>query len=663
MAERRRLLSRCSLALGLAASFAAAAGAAPAPAEGLLVWESNRGGAFRIWTSDLAGGGVRQLTPDEAGRDHCCARISPDGTRVAYLSMPAERRRYLPPTATGELRLLRLAGGGGGRLLSRSARHIGAHRAVVWWSESALAYLEADGTSRLLDLALGTSEVLVRQAPTEPGWLVAPGGRHVTTDQVDFAERDPASGRVRLTTPLGGCEPTFSADGELGLWIAGAGGPIDVIDLATRETRSLVRKSDPRLPAAWRYLYFPALSPDRTRLAWAASNGEHDHFRSNYDVFVAEVDPETLELAGKPRHIAPHPGVDRFPDVWRLAPARAPRETPRRAQAEVERPSVPPPALLWDLADAPNRRSPDADSELLASHGAVWNDRAGRLALAGGHAAAAPASAERVTAALRATNSFSLALLLEPAGLGPETSGPLVALTSSPQRRGLVLRQRSDRLELVLRTGRPGAGEPAIPLLSIADRRALHLAVSFSPGRFAIYRDGDLVERRVVAGDFFHWKIAALQLGAEAGANVRFRGYLSHLRIWEREIGAAEAAAAAAEAHAALAGAPERFEIAARLLARSRPPTLDEISPYRQALLVEEYELVRGAGVPSRFRVARWALLDGRPTAPLATAVGSTVELRLEPFAAQPQLEGVVLADTLPASRTPLYFSAGLDDG
>jgi hypothetical protein len=655
------------LALGSAARLALAAAAllvqsAAAAERGLVVWESNRGGAYRIWASDLDGSGLRQLTPDEPGRDHCCARISPDGERFVYLSMPAESRRYLPPTATGELRLRRIDAAGRGRVLSPTARHLGSHRAAVWWSETALAYLEKDGTSRLIDLALGSSEVLVRSAPGEPGWLVAPGGLHATTDEVTFAERDATTGRVRLTTPLGGCEPAFSADGELGLWVAGAGGPIDVIDLATRASRTVVRKGDPRLPEGWRYLYFPALSPDRTRLAWAASNGDHDHFRADYDVFVAAVDPETLELAGAPRHLAPHPAVDRFPDVWRLAAPRVPRER-RAAMAEPPAaPAQPPPVLLWDNAIAANRRAPDADSELLAPRGTVWTDRAGRYALAGGFVEAPAASVERVTAALAATNSFSLALLVEPASLDEATSGPLVALTRSPAQRGFVLRQRGDRLELALRTGRSGGGEPAQPLVGLAARDAVHLTVSYSPGRLALYRDGELVERRVVGGDFFHWRIGALQLGAEAGGGERFRGYLSHLRIWDREIGADESRAAAAEARAALPG-PAAVAVRARLAARSRPPTLDEISPYRQALLVEEYELLRGEGVPPRFRVARWALLDGRPTAPLTTAVGATVDLRLEPFAEQPQLEGVVLADTLPPADLPLYFSAGLDDG
>ena len=668
----RRLLAGAALALVACAPSPAdqapAADARRAATEvgvGRVVWESNRSGAFRIWTSDLDGGGVRRLSPEEPGRDHCCARLSPDGERLAYLSMPVSRREYLPATVPGELRLVRLADDGE-RTLSKTARHIGYHRALVWWSPSELAFLAADGSTRKLDLALGTSEVLLRQPADEAGWLVAPGGAHATSREVSFSERDPESGRLRLSTPLGGCEPVFSADGELGLWVAGAGGPLDVVDLASRETRTLVRKNDPRLPEAKRYLYFPALSPDRTLLAYAASGGRHDHFRADYDVFVVDVDAETLALAGTPRPIAPHRGVDRYPDVWRLAPPRARRTRVELRPAFLAAPTLPPPVFVWNHATDANRRTIDADSEILRPRGAVWTDRRGRLALAGGRYEASPESAQRVAAALAATNTFSLAALVEPAAL--DSAGtPLVALSGSPRERGFVVQQRGAHLELLLRSGKAGEGGAPIPLALLVGQEAHHVALSFSPGRLAAYLDGVLVERRVVAGDFYHWRVRELWIGAEPGLDDPFRGSLSHLLIWNRELSAAEAAglAAAARAHFAAAAPVATIVARTRLVARSRVPTLAEVSPYRRALVVEEHELVRAleGEPPARFRVARWALLDGEPARALATRPGDEVQLRLELYDAQPQLEGVVLADTLPASPAPLYFAVGLGGG
>jgi len=631
-----------------------------------VVWESNRSGRFRIWSAPLDDRGeARQLSPDEPGRDHCCARISPDGERVVYLSIPIERRRYGGPVQPGSLHLVRLEDGRDRRLID-GVRRQGGHRAVVWWDAERFVYIDAAGATRLRDLALGTESVLAAAGEERSGWLVAPGGRYATRGEPSFSPRDPATGRIRQATPLGGCEPTFSADGALGLWVAGAGGPVDVLDLASRESRSIVLRNDPRLPEGRRYLYFPALSSDRSRLAWAASDGTHDHFRADYDVFVAPVDPRTISLVGPPRSIAPHPGVDRYPDVWRTAV-----EAPMGGLAETDGNSslaLPPPdapVFLWDSATAPNQRAAGSEAEILDLHGEAWYDRAGRLALAGGRAAVEPASSERIGRALRHTNEFSVALLLEPAELRPESGGPLVALSRGPRERGFVIRQAGTRIELLLRRGKPGEGTPAVPLLQLDDREPRHLAVTFSPGRLTIYVDGERRRSEIVPGDFYFWRQVRLGLGAESGGETRFHGWLAQLRIWDREITEEEVRPVAADA----AAIRERLAqvaastVEARLVARSRQPTLDEISPYTRALAVEEWELLRpvsGEAPPVRFRVARWAILDSTASDASRLPAGATRTLRLEPYAAQPQLESVVLADTLAGADSPLFADVGV---
>ena len=54
--------------------------------------------------------------------------------------------------------------------------------------------------------------------------------------------------------------------------------------------------------------------------------------------------------------------------------------------------------------------------------------------------------------------------------------------------------------------------------------------------------------------------------------------------------------------------------------------------------------------------VAHWVLLDGERQPAAGRAVGDRVTLHLEPFAEQPQLEGVFLANRF--DRPPLYFAA-----
>lgn len=666
----------CAWALALPAG-ARAEGDAAAWGPGVVVWESNRTGAFRIWTRPLEGGDARQLSPEEPGRDHCCAHISPDGRRVAYLSLPGGARAYLPPETPGVLRLIE-ADGTLDRVAAPVARAYGEHRAAIWWTAGELVYIDGAGDTVRLDLARGTRARLARGPADGEGWLLDPTGRWATGGTPTFSERT-ADGTIRRATPLGGCQPYFDARGRFGIWAAGAGGPIDAIELATRRTFTLLAKNDARLPAGRGYLYFPMLSRDGSLLAFAASDGAHDHFRADYDVFAIEVEPESLAPLGRAVRISEHPGVDRFPDLHR---ARPPRRAPAPPATTATAPSPPVAApgwpsradalaLVWEGADKLNRRSRDAASEQLQPAGRAVYDRRGRMSLGGGSFAVEAGRATEVTAALRDANALSLQILLEPAALATPEAVPIVALTTQPGRRGFVLRQRDRALELVLRTSETAPDAAPLRLLDLPDGRAHHVALTYSPGRLTAYLDGRRAAAAMVPGDFFHWRSGRLEVGAQPGSAARYRGALSHLAIHARELAAAEVEADARSALAALAAAPPVpfAEVEARLVARSRLPTLEEISPYRQALVVEEWEVLRplgGVAVAGRIRVARWALLDGAPTPESAEPPGSVRRLRLEPHAAQPQLESVVLSDTLPpppAGDPPLGFDVGWSGG
>ena len=262
----------------------------------VVVWESNRSGEFRIWRQDLPGGKPRQISVEEPGRDHCCAKLSPDGSRLVYLSLPGGARKYAQEA--GPLHLVD-ADGGRDRILVPAARHYGEHRAAVWWGEDELVYIDGGRATQLLRLSTGaTSELIGARAASATahpgeGWLVAPGGQVVSGNTPTFSDHAGGEG-VRLRPSLGGCQPAFSLDGRFAVWSAGAGGPIDAFDLATRRSWTVLEKGDPHLPADRGYSYFPMLSNDASLLAVGASAGEHDHFRADYDIYVLELDPSTL---------------------------------------------------------------------------------------------------------------------------------------------------------------------------------------------------------------------------------------------------------------------------------------------------------------------------------------------------------------------------------
>ncbi|MCP3964421.1 MAG: hypothetical protein GY719_41870 [bacterium] len=305
------------------------------PGSGFVVWESSRGGDWRIWIRDLDGTPPRQLSPEEGDRQHCCPHVAPGGERVAYLSLPRGQETYPESGASGPLHTI-ATGGTDDRIVAAEARTYFEHRAVVWRGPAELIFIDGDGDTRLLDVETGTSRLVATVGADRHGWLVNSTLTHATTGRPSFSPYDPNRRRIAEANLLGGCQPYFSHDGRWGFWVAGAGGPIRSLDLASRTAFEILEKSDPRLPPDRGYLYFPMLSHDGMLFAWAASDDQHDHLGSNYDVFVAPTDPDTLQLIGIPWQVTSHPGPDRFPDVYSapLALGRHFGEAPLRVDFE-----------------------------------------------------------------------------------------------------------------------------------------------------------------------------------------------------------------------------------------------------------------------------------------------------------------------------------------
>ncbi len=641
----------------------------------VVVWESNRTGEFRIWRQDLPGVKPRQISAEEPGRDHCCAKLSPDGSRLVYLSLPGGARKYTQDA--GELHLMD-ADGGRDRVLVAEARHYGEHRAAVWWGEDELVHLDGHGATRQLRLSTGASTGLATAGANGEGWLVAPGGSVATGNTPTFSEWSAERG-VLPRPSLGGCQPAYSNDGRFAVWSAGAGGPIDAFELATRRSWSILEKGDPHLPAERGYSYFPALSNDGSLLAVGVSTGEHDHFRADYDIYVLELDPETLLPAAPAVVVAPHPGVDRFPDLYRQARPAPPvaggtagRSTAAQVPALPAATATNPRGLvfLWQSAAAENRIVPGSASEILQPRGLAWIDRHLALALGGGTFSADESSGRRLVDALVAKHQLTLSLLTAPASL--QERGSLLALSDGPRARNFVLRQEGAKVVLVLRTSDSAREGLAVPIATLASAAPHHLLLTFSPGRLTAFVDGvptaETVPPIAVPGDFFHWRPSNFTFGAESKSPERWHGTLAEIRIWNRPLAAAEIAAEAARLQALIAARPAglRADVEVRLLASSSAPSLEEISPYREALVVDELEVVRQLSGPpvggQRIRVARWAILDNQVLAPPTT--GEVYALVLEPFAAQPQLEQFFLGDELPpGTGLPLFFDLGAAAG
>ena len=285
--------------------------------DGFLVWESHRGGHWRIWYRRLDGSGLRRLTPDEKGRDHFCPHISPDGRFVAYLSYPVGATGYkaIPKGKHAQLRLIDVEGKTS-RILAPSARSYFEDRAVLWLDRESLIFIDGQGVTRQLNTRTGKTRRLSKEAHPEYGFLLNSRFTCGVQGRPDFQVYDPKTMTFTPTPNRGGCQPYFTGDGLWGFWMGGAGGPIKRIRLASQEIGIIINKNDDRMPKGRRYLYFPMFSRNGRLFAFGASPNRHDHFKADYDIFVAEADPQTLELRGRPVRYTFDPDCDRFPDVF-----------------------------------------------------------------------------------------------------------------------------------------------------------------------------------------------------------------------------------------------------------------------------------------------------------------------------------------------------------
>lgn len=114
---------------------------------------------------------------------------------------------------------------------------------------------------------------------------------------------------------------------------------------------------------------------------------------------------------------------------------------------------------------------------------------------------------------------------------------------------------------------------------------------------------------------------------------------------------------------------PEASERATRVvvevrLARAGPvPSPATIAPYHQALVVNEYEVVKvldGSLHESRIAVAQWAIRDRRVLADAVKVPGTRHTLTIERYDAHPELEGERLVAHRETATATLFYDLGV---
>ena len=95
------------------------------------------------------------------------------------------------------------------------------------------------------------------------------------------------------------------------------------------------------------------------------------------------------------------------------------------------------------------------------------------------------------------------------------------------------------------------------------------------------------------------------------------------------------------------------------MVATSRIPTPESILPYRQALLVNEYDIVQvlsGSYSQERVLVAHWVIREGRVLTNASRNEGSLHRMSLEPFDERLDLEGERLIQDGDFENLRLYY-------
>lgn len=651
---------------------------------GFVIWESNRTGHWRLWRRELDGSGLRQISPEEEGREHYCPHLSPDGTRLVYLSYPTGQDTYDHRPGQGMPLYLLPSDGGQPKLLTPLARDYYEDRAAVWLDNDRLAYIDGGGFSCELDLRSGKNTRLTTAGNTggnwgQSGYLVNATKTHATGGQPTFSLFEAAKSAVVPQNALGGCQPYFTHDGRWGFWMGGAGGPISRIDLQTRQVSTMLAANDPQMPKERAYLYFPMVSRDGRFFAFAASPNQHDHFKSDYDIFVARLDPERLEVIERPVRYSFDQNNDRFPDVFVASspasvarrPDPAPTGKPQTASANwpSNKEGL---VYVFQTADQPNlvpSANGPARSFAMAPRARARLNRHQGLVLTGGAYVVQDADSGLLEACRR-SGQLTIEAIIEPDDLKQNGPARIVTFSSSAGERNFTLGQQDDRLIFRLRTPSTGLNgvQPEVSLCHVAAGRPQHVAVTYRPGEMLAYLNGNAVfQSAEVKGDFSNWSPQHLLLGDEWDGARDWRGAVEGVAIFSRALSADEIRQDAAEYLNVVKSRPaaQPITVDVELVGRSPLPTLEEIKPYRSALAVYKYRLV--GAVPEALAgqkdilVAHWALLDGRPEPIGNWQPGMKARLLLEPVERNPQLQRFVTKDEFDGEddlARPRYYDA-----
>jgi hypothetical protein len=237
----------------------------------------------------------------------------------------------------------------------------------------------------------------------------------------------------------------------------------------------------------------------------------------------------------------------------------------------------------------------------------------------------------------------------------------IVSYSASSDDANLVLGQLGNKLVLAMK----GGAKPS-ELCALTAGEPVHVIVTYAAGKLTCYRNGKpagVVDN--FQGSPANWTEQHLVFGNNWDGKRPWAGHLEGIAIYTRALAPKEAE----QEHAAFAKKLKgrkpvpRIEIRAKLLAKTKPPTFEDIAPYTQATTVYEYEVekvVSGQCKEKKIRVAHHTLIDRKMLPASRAVIGKSYTLELEPIEANPQLDIDAPRDDLPLDpNAVMYYDVG----
>ena len=239
-----------------------------------------------------------------------------------------------------------------------------------------------------------------------------------------------------------------------------------------------------------------------------------------------------------------------------------------------------------------------------------------------------------------------------------------------------MLGQQEDRLLFSIRTtdnflnldGKPVKSDlhgraPVIEIAQLPDLLPHHVVITYMPGKFATYMDGKLVKSEEVKGSLMVWNYGELCFGDNHnGGRHGWLGKIEGVAIYKRVLDSAEVQRnfeSYLKKRQSRKVLPQ-VEVEAALVDASQIPEPKRIAPYRDGLVINEYEIKKVGKTASdwkfsgkiepgtRIRVAQWGIIEAKTTDLSKAKVGEVRPLVLEVYRNHPEkLEDVVTSNTL----------------